>query len=63
MTSKMVVVKRSEIGLGLFATADIPKGTRIIQYTGERIRKDDVEKHKHPYRNRLNYFLKWVKQK
>jgi SET domain-containing protein len=58
MTSKMVVVKRSEIGLGLFAKADIPKGTRIIQYTGERIRKDDVEKHKGRYLFTLNH--KWT---
>jgi len=54
MTSEMVIVKRSEIGLGLFAVVDIPKGTRIIQYTGVRIRKDDTEKHKGRYLFTLN---------
>jgi SET domain-containing protein len=33
-----MIVKRSPIaGLGGFAACDIPKGTRIIEYTGERI--------------------------
>jgi SET domain-containing protein len=54
MTSEIVIVKRSEIGLGLFALIDIPKGTKIIQYTGERIRKDDTERHKGRYLFTLN---------
>jgi hypothetical protein len=54
MPNEMIVVKRSEIGLGLFATMDIPKGTRIVQYTGERIRRDDVERHKGRYLFTLN---------
>lgn len=54
MTGEIVVIKRSEIGLGLFATVDIPKGTRIVQYTGQRIPKDDVEKHKGKYLFTLN---------
>ena len=37
-------VKRSPTGLGLFATETIPKGKRIIEYTGPRISNDDVEK-------------------
>ena len=37
-------VKRSPTGLGLFAVEPIPKGKRIIEYTGPRISNDDVEK-------------------
>ena len=54
MTSELVSVKRSEIGLGLFAKTDIPKGARIVQYTGERIPKDDVDRHKGRYLFTLN---------
>ena len=39
------MVKRSEIGLGLFATAEIPKETKIIEYTGETIRNDDTARY------------------
>ena len=41
---KPYVVKRSNTGLGLFATELIPKGTRIIEYTGPRVPNDVVEK-------------------
>lgn len=41
-TSGATVVKRSKIGLGLFATSDIPKGTRIIQYIGKRITNEEA---------------------
>jgi SET domain-containing protein len=58
MPTEMVIVKRSKIGLGLFAKVDIPKGTRIVQYTGERILKDDLEKHKGRYLFTLNE--KWT---
>ncbi len=54
MTDKMVIVKRSKIGLGLFAATDIAKGTRIIQYTGERIPKSDTARHKGKYLFTLN---------
>lgn len=54
MPNEMVIVKRSDIGLGLFATTEIPKGARIVQYTGERIRRDDVAKHKGKYLFTLN---------
>ena len=54
MPSEMVIVKRSETGLGLFAAVDITKGARIIQYTGERIPKNDVERHKGRYLFTLN---------
>ena len=33
-----IVVRRSRLhGLGVFATRDIPAGTRVLEYTGERI--------------------------
>lgn len=38
-------VKRSEIGLGLFAVSGILKGAKIIRYTGKLIRSDDAEKY------------------
>lgn len=35
-------LRKSKIhGNGLFATADIPKGTQIIEYVGEKIRKKE----------------------
>jgi hypothetical protein len=52
--NRPVVVKRSEIGLGLFTTIDIPKGTKIIQYTGERISNDDTDKYKGRYLFKLD---------
>ncbi len=39
------MVKRSEIGLGLFATSEIAKETKIIEYTGETIRNDDTARY------------------
>lgn len=42
-------VKRSTTGLGLFATSDIAKGTRIIQYTGEIFSNSNTEKYKGRY--------------
>lgn len=36
-------VKRTTTGLGLFATKRIPKGKRIIEYTGPLISNDEVE--------------------
>jgi len=41
---KPYVVKRSATGLGLFATQVIPKGTRIIEYTGPRVPNEEVDK-------------------
>ncbi len=43
-TSGLTVVKRSKIGLGLFASSDISKGTKIIQYVGERITNEEADK-------------------
>ena len=40
ITSKYAVVQKSRIHHnGMFATIDIPKGTEIIEYVGERITK------------------------
>lgn len=39
-----LVVKRSRAGLGLFTTKDIPKGTFIIEYTGEKITTDESDR-------------------
>jgi uncharacterized protein len=41
---KSYVVKRSSAGLGLFATEVIPKGKRIIEYTGPRVPNEEVER-------------------
>ncbi len=45
----LIKVKQSDIhGKGVFAVASIPKGTRIIEYTGERISwKEAVKRHPH----------------
>lgn len=38
-------LRRSSIqGLGAFATKDIPKGTRIIEYTGEKISNAEADR-------------------
>ena len=37
-------VKRSVTGLGLFATAPIAKGTRIIEYKGDKINLDEANR-------------------
>ena len=37
-------VKRTNTGLGLFATRPIPKGKRIIEYFGPYMPNDEVEK-------------------
>ncbi len=38
-------LRRSRIqGLGAFATVDIPKGTRIIEYTGEKITDAEADR-------------------
>lgn len=43
------IVKRSETGLGFFALSEIPKGTKIAQYTGELIQNSDTAKYKGKY--------------
>ena len=37
-------VKRSATGLGLFATKRIPKGKKIVEYTGPRVPNEIVDK-------------------
>ena len=37
-------VRRTATGLGLFALEPIPKGKRIVEYTGPRISNEEVEK-------------------
>jgi SET domain-containing protein len=54
MADELVKVKRSKIGLGLFAVADIEKDARIVEYTGERILKSDTARHKGKYLFTLN---------
>lgn len=36
-------VKRSQTGLGLFATANIPADTEVIEYTGDYITEEEYE--------------------
>ena len=54
MANEMVKVKRSKIGLGLFAAIDIQKDARIIEYTGEKILRSDRARHKGKYLFTLN---------
>ncbi len=37
-------IKRTKAGLGLFATEPIPKGKRIIEYTGPLITEEEFER-------------------
>jgi len=46
---KAYTVKRAATGLGLFATKLIPKGQRIIEYTGPRISNHQVEGNRGKY--------------
>jgi len=45
-------IKRSAHGLGFFTLEDIPRGKRIIEYTGKRVANDEVDR-----RNRGKYFF------
>src|SRR6516162_3539912 len=38
------VVKRSGTGLGLFAIRRIPKGRKIVEYTGPRVPNEEVDR-------------------
>ena len=42
-------VRRTKTGLGLFATKQIPKGKRIIEYTGPRISNEVAESRRGRY--------------
>ncbi len=55
----MIAVKRTNIGLGLFALQDILPGKRIIEYTGPLIPNEEVAERKFgKYFFRVN--TKWV---
>ena len=44
-TSELIEVRRSNVhGLGVFATKAIAKGTRIIEYVGERVSHDEADR-------------------
>src|SRR6266850_2827715 len=44
-TSELIDVRRSDVhGLGGFAAKRIPKGTRIIEYVGERVSHDEADR-------------------
>lgn len=45
-------IKRSAHGLGFFTLEPIPKGKRIIEYTGKRVSNEEVDR-----RNRGRYFF------
>ena len=42
-------VRRTQTGLGLFATRIIPRGKRIIEYTGPRISNEEAESRRGKY--------------
>jgi uncharacterized protein len=50
-------IKRTTTGLGLFALKAIPKGKRIIEYTGPLISNQEVEKRRGKYFFEVN--AKW----
>ena len=52
------VVKRTKTGLGLFATKSIPKGKRIIEYTGPLISNEEFERRNGKYFFAVN--SKWT---
>jgi SET domain-containing protein len=47
-------VKKSSAGLGLFAGQDIKKGTKIIEYIGEKITADEANKRGGKYLFEIN---------
>ena len=53
-TTYPVVIKKSASGMGLFATGVIPKGVRVIEYTGERITTDEAQKRGGKYLFEIN---------
>ena len=52
-----VQVKRSDTGLGLFTTELIPRGKKIIEYTGSLISNGELNKRRGKYFFRIN--TKW----
>ena len=47
--NRRYVIKRTNSGLGLFALQAIPKGQRIIEYTGPLIPNEEVDKRRGRY--------------
>ena len=44
-TNKLILIRRSSIhGMGVYAKADIPKGSRIIEYVGDKITKKEADR-------------------
>jgi len=43
MKKPLVHIKKSKTGMGLFAGQDIPKGTKIVEYIGEKIPTKDAD--------------------
>ncbi len=39
-----LIIKKSKAGMGLFAGEEIPRGVRVIEYTGERITPEEALK-------------------
>lgn len=52
--NELFEIRRSPTGLGLFAAREIPKGTRIVEYTGEKILSSDTLRLKGKYLFTLN---------
>jgi hypothetical protein len=48
-TQAKLTVKRTATGLGLFTLEAIPKGKRIVEYTGPLISNEEVEKRRGRY--------------
>ena len=49
MTPRPFVIRKSSIaGKGAFATRRIPKGARVVEYTGERISQEEADR-RYPY--------------
>lgn len=45
VTSEYIVVRRSRIhGTGVYARKDVPKGARVIEYTGEKVTKKESDR-------------------
>lgn len=56
--NRRYVIRRTNTGLGLFAVQPIPKGTRIIEYTGPLIPNEEVDRRKGRYFFGVN--TKWT---
>lgn len=60
----LIKVKKSPIhGLGVFASQDIPEGTRIIEYLGEKISKEEeVKREKENDKKGVTYIFDYNKK-